>query len=246
MGPDATILVFLMFKPAFSLSSFIFIKRLFSSSLLSAMSVMSSAYLRLLIFLPEVLIPACASSSPACCMTYSACKLNKQGDNTQPWCTPFPIWTQSIVPCLILTVASWPTCRFLGFPLDDVVTRTRAGGGSWDDRQKVPKTVTYTFTVRFAWLTAGTLLLVCRTPSGLAVHHGQDTTGTTMDVTSEWFRGLHSCQLWGGMIVPYYLVFSSLFVLSTLVCSTLFFFSLHLYHILRIADLSSGEFCHVP
>ena len=36
------------------------------------------------------------------------------------------------------------------------------------------------------------------------------------------------------MIVPYYLVFSSLFVLSTLVCSTLFF-SLHLYHILHIA-----------
>ena len=23
---------------------------------------------------------------------YSACKLNKQGDNMQPWCTPFPIW----------------------------------------------------------------------------------------------------------------------------------------------------------
>ena len=40
------------FKPTFSLSSFIFIKRLFNSSLLSAIRVGSSAYLRLLIFLP--------------------------------------------------------------------------------------------------------------------------------------------------------------------------------------------------
>ena len=39
---------------------------------------MSSAYLRLLIFLPAILIPACASSSPAFLMMYSAYKLNKQ------------------------------------------------------------------------------------------------------------------------------------------------------------------------
>ena len=54
MGPDAMILVFwiLSFKPAFSLSSFTFTKSLFSSSSLSATKVMSSAYLRLLIFLP--------------------------------------------------------------------------------------------------------------------------------------------------------------------------------------------------
>ena len=44
---------------------------------------------------------------------YSACKLNKQGDNIQPWCTPFPIWTQSVVPCPVLTVASCPAYRFL-------------------------------------------------------------------------------------------------------------------------------------
>ena len=66
MGLDAMILVFWMlsFKPAFSFSSFTFIKRLFSSSLLSATRVVSSAYLRLLIFLPWqswcqlVLLPA--------------------------------------------------------------------------------------------------------------------------------------------------------------------------------------------
>jgi len=74
MGPDAMILVFWMlsFKPTFSLSSFTFINRHFSSSSLSAIRVVSSAYLRLLIFLPATLIPACASSSPAFLMMYSA------------------------------------------------------------------------------------------------------------------------------------------------------------------------------
>ena len=87
MGPDAMIFVFwiVSFKPTFSLSSFTFIKRLFSSSSLSAIRVMSSAYLRLLIFLPAILIPAYASSSPAFLMMYSSYKLNKQGDNMQPW-----------------------------------------------------------------------------------------------------------------------------------------------------------------
>ena len=87
MGPDVMIRVFWMlsFKPAFSLLSFTFIKRLFSSSL-SAIRVVSSEYLRLLIFLQAILIPACASSSPAFLMMYSAYKLNKQGDNIQPWC----------------------------------------------------------------------------------------------------------------------------------------------------------------
>ena len=82
MGPDVMILVFLMlsFKPAFSLSCFTF-KRLFSSSLLSAIRVVSSAYLRLLIFLPVILIPAYDSSRPAFCIMYSAYKLNKQGDH---------------------------------------------------------------------------------------------------------------------------------------------------------------------
>ena len=44
---------------------------------------------------------------------YSAYKFNKQGDSIQPWCTPFPIWNQSVLPCPILTVASWPAYRFL-------------------------------------------------------------------------------------------------------------------------------------
>ena len=109
MGGDVMILVFWMlsFKPAFSLFSFTFIKTLFSSSSLSAIKVVSSAYLRLL-------IPACASSSPAFQIMYSTHKSNKQGDNIPiTWCTPFPILYQCVVLRPVLTVASWPTYRFL-------------------------------------------------------------------------------------------------------------------------------------
>ena len=154
MGTDTMILFFWMlsFKPTFSLCSFAFIKRFFSSSSLSATRMVSFTYLRLLIFLPAILIPACPSSSPAfgrrkwkptpiflpgeshgrrslvgysprghkeSDMTerlhfhfHSAYKLNKQGVDI-PWRTPFPIWNQSVVPCPVLTVASWPAYRFL-------------------------------------------------------------------------------------------------------------------------------------
>ena len=40
-------------------------------------------------------------------------KLNKKADNTQPWHNHFPLLNQSIVPCPNLTIASWPTYRFL-------------------------------------------------------------------------------------------------------------------------------------
>ena len=115
MGPDAMIWAVwtLSFKPTFSLSSFPFIKRLFSSFLLSVIRVVSSAYLRLLIFLLAILIPPCASSSPAFHMIYSAFKLNKHGDSIQPWLTPLSVWNQYIVSFLALTVASCPACRFL-------------------------------------------------------------------------------------------------------------------------------------
>ena len=82
METDAMILVFWMlsFKPTFSLSSFTFMKRFFSSSLF-AIRVMLSASLRLLIFLLAILIPYCASTSPVFLMMYSAYKLNRQGGN---------------------------------------------------------------------------------------------------------------------------------------------------------------------
>ena len=94
MGMDAIILVFWMlsFKPAFCTVLFHFHQEA---------------------LLPAILIPACASSSLAFRMMYSAYKLNKQDDNIQPWHTPFSILNQSIVPCPVLTVASWPAYRCL-------------------------------------------------------------------------------------------------------------------------------------
>ena len=82
MELDTMIFIFsvLSFKPAFSLS-FILIKRLFCSFSLSAIRVVLSGYLRLLIFFPAILIPACDPSILVFHMMYSAKKLNKQGDN---------------------------------------------------------------------------------------------------------------------------------------------------------------------
>ena len=113
MGLDAVMLVFwiLIFKPIFSLSSFTLIKRHFSSSL-SAIKVVSSAYLRLLIFLLAFLIPACVSSSLAFHMLYSVYTLNKQGD-IQPSPTAFPMWNQFFISCPVLTLASWSAYRLL-------------------------------------------------------------------------------------------------------------------------------------
>ena len=114
MGPDAMTLVLwmLIFKLTFPLFSFYFIRGFFSSSSLSAVTVVSSVYLSLLIFLPGILIPAGAASSLAFLMMYSAYKLHEQGGNVQSWHTPFPVWTQSVVSCPVLTVASWPAYRF--------------------------------------------------------------------------------------------------------------------------------------
>ena len=63
--------------------------------------------------LQYLLIPACASSNQAFHMIYSVYKLNKQDNNIQPWRTPFPILSQSIARCPVLTVASWLAYRFL-------------------------------------------------------------------------------------------------------------------------------------
>ena len=101
------------YQASFFTLLFTLIKRFLSFSSPSAIRMVSSVYLRLLIFLSGTLIPACASSSMAFCMMYPAWKLNKQGDDIQPCCTPFLILNQSIVSCKVLTVASWPTSRFL-------------------------------------------------------------------------------------------------------------------------------------
>ena len=80
MGPHAMMLVFfnMNFKLGFSLSSCTLIKRFFSSYSLSAIKVVSSAYLSLLTFLLAILIPPCDLSNPASPMMCSAYKLHMQ------------------------------------------------------------------------------------------------------------------------------------------------------------------------
>ena len=71
-------------------------KRLFSSSSLSAIRMMISMFLRLLMFLLPILIPAFNLSTSAFLMMCSAYRLNKQGDSRQPCRTPFSILNQSV------------------------------------------------------------------------------------------------------------------------------------------------------
>ena len=110
MGLEAMILVFWMlsFKPAFSLSSFTFIR-----GSLVYLPFLTLKWYHLHIWGCLYFSSNCDSSSPAFRMMYSAYKLNKQGDNIQPWRIPFPILNQSIVPCPVLTAASCPAYRFL-------------------------------------------------------------------------------------------------------------------------------------
>ena len=105
-------------KLALSLSSITIIKRFFSSSSVSDIRVVSSAFLRLLVFLPPILILSCNSSSLAFLMMCSAYRLSKQGDSRQPGVLLSPWNNQSVVPYRVLTVASWLSYRcLLPFPL---------------------------------------------------------------------------------------------------------------------------------
>ena len=110
---DFSFFLILSLKPALSLFSFTLIKRLFNSSSLSAIRVVSFTYLRVLMFHLPILIPASNLFSPECLRMCSAHRLNKQGDSRWPYHTPFSILNQSIVPYQVLSVASWPTYWFL-------------------------------------------------------------------------------------------------------------------------------------
>ena len=111
MGTDAMILVFWMlsFKPTFSLSSRGSLILHFLPQGWCHLHIWGYWYFSWQSWFQLVLHPA---QSFSWC-TLSAYELNKWGDNIQPWCNPFPIWNQSVVPCPVLTVASWPAYRFL-------------------------------------------------------------------------------------------------------------------------------------
>ena len=105
MGLDAMILVFecwflsQLFHSPLSLSSRNFLVPLHFLPI----RVVWSAHLRLLIFLLAILIQAWVSPRLSFHMMYSAYKLNKQGDDIQPWRTPFTILSQSSSNCCFLT-----------------------------------------------------------------------------------------------------------------------------------------------
>ena len=125
------------FKPDFSLSSFTLKKRLFSSTSLYAIRVVSSAYVRLLVFLLAILIPACDSSNPVFHMMYSAYNLNKQGDSIQPWCIPFPILNQFVV--LPGASTGVPTHDKGHAERPDMQRRVRAQGAPLDLPEHLPQ-----------------------------------------------------------------------------------------------------------
>ena len=86
---------------------------------------------------PAILIPACASSSLAFHMMYSAYKLNKQGNNIQLLHTPFPTWNQSGSNCCLLTCIQvaqeagelvWYSHVFQNFPLFVVIHTVKGFG----------------------------------------------------------------------------------------------------------------------
>ena len=114
IGPDTMILVFWMlsFKPAFSLSSFTLINKLFSSSSFSAIKVewyhlhiWSCWYFSWKSWFQLVMHPTWHFTR------YILHKLNKQGDSIQ-LSHSFPNF-EPIVLCPVLTVASWPAYGFL-------------------------------------------------------------------------------------------------------------------------------------
>ena len=118
MGSDAMILGFWMLSLSFSLS-FSFTKKVlfhslfspssrgFNSSWLSAVRVVSSAYLRLLIFLSAILIPACASSSPVFSHDVRCIYVKLAGWQYTALTYSFPSWEP--VPCFM----SGSNCCFL-------------------------------------------------------------------------------------------------------------------------------------
>ena len=113
---------FLNVEPTFLLSSFTFIKRFFSFSSLYAIRVVSSAYLRLFMFLLAILIPGCASFSPVFLMMYSAYKLNKQGDNSylEPVCCSMSSSNCCLLTCIQISQEAdrvfWYSHLFQNFP----------------------------------------------------------------------------------------------------------------------------------
>ena len=115
---------------------------------------MSSAYLRLLIFLPAILIPACAFSNPA--FLIEAVKLYV---NKLPSClfletgrTQGPPWPRAL--SAQVGKSPWTTCSIFSSPIKGRVTRVRRGlHGCHGDRWHAipPASPRWKQTTQLAW-----------------------------------------------------------------------------------------------
>ena len=83
-----------------------------------------------------------------CIIYICAYKLNKQGDNIQPYRAPFPIWNKSIVPWLVLAVASWPATDFSGFTSHNC----RFLLVFWWEHLRFTLLPTFEYTMQYCWL----------------------------------------------------------------------------------------------
>ena len=102
------IVVFLVFRssPFFSLASLTRLRRSSSSCLLLQINVVSSAYLRLVIFVPPNFTPPLKPSRASLIMS-SEYMLKRFGDKIHPWRTSLPISNHSVSPPLVLTADCW-------------------------------------------------------------------------------------------------------------------------------------------
>ena len=140
------------FRPTFALSCYTFINRLFSSSSLSAIRVVSSAHLKLLIFLPAILIPACASSSPAFLMMYSAaaakslqsCPTLCNPIDSSPPGSPVP----GILQARTLEWVAMPSSRVSFQPRDQTQSPTLQADSLPAEPQRILEWVAYPFSTR--------------------------------------------------------------------------------------------------
>jgi len=111
MGPDAMILAFWMlsFKPIFFTLLFHFYQE--------ALQFFIFCHKGGVICISEVIDISPANLDSSLCFIQPGIShdvlCSKQGNNIQPWHTPFLIWNQSAVPCPVLAVAFWPAYRFL-------------------------------------------------------------------------------------------------------------------------------------
>src|SRR5688572_26545387 len=111
LSHSAVVMIFVFFmlkyRPACSLSFFSLLINSVRSSLIPAISVVSSAYLKLFSVLPAILTPSVASSISALLIILSAYRLNRTGDKMHPCLTPFLILNLSVSPNSVLITATW-------------------------------------------------------------------------------------------------------------------------------------------